>query len=311
MQKSCLKYPVEFVEDVFGEKSKLAEVIGDSRVLIVADMNVVQRTQSLGIRIGSFVKANRIALAGQPVVITGGERIKTDNLQTAMRVAGAAIDSGVSAGDYILALGGGTVLDVAGWVAAQVRGGVGIIRVPTTPAAMMGAAFASYASLDTMAVKDAFRLPSEPTAVLISVPFASTVLDGVWRAGMSEAVRLAVDKDTKTLQALSERAEAYGKRDMTALAEVVEMTVSLRRKKGGTELGLAAAAELEPKSAWKLPHGYAVAIGILIDVYYAVRAGKRPQADLDLCRSILETCGALDGARHSKHILPPELSDFW
>ena len=92
MQKSCLKYPVEFEEDVFGEKSKLAEVIGDSRVLIVADMNVVQRTQSLGIRIGSFVKANRIALAGQPVVITGGERIKTDNLQTAMRVAGAAID---------------------------------------------------------------------------------------------------------------------------------------------------------------------------------------------------------------------------
>lgn len=311
MQKSFLRYPVEFVDDVFGESPVLADLIGESRVLIAADMNVVQRTQSLGTRIGSYVKAHKLSLATQPVVVTGGERIKTDNLQSAMRIAVTAIDSGLGADDFILALGGGTLLDVAGWAAAQVRGGVRLIRVPTTPAAMMGAAFAECAALDTLDVKDALRVPSEPAAVLLSVPFATTVLDGVWRAGLGEAVRLAADKDVKSLKKLADIAADYGRRDLSALAAVVEQTLALRRKKGNSDLGLAAAAELEPKSGWKLPHGYAVAIGILVDLYYAVKDGRRPQEDLDICRTILETCGALDGARHSKHILPPELSDFW
>lgn len=311
MQKSSLKYPVEFVDDVFGDNSVLADIIGDSRVLIVADMNVVQRTQSLGTRIGAYLKAHRISLAGQPVVMTGGERIKADGFQSALRVASAAVSSGLGSSDFVLALGGGTLLDVAGWVAAQVRGGVRLIRVPTTPASMMGAAFAEYASLDTPSVKDAFRLSISPSAVIINERFAETVLDGVWRAGLGEAVRLAVDKDVKMLSTLSTLAERYGKRDFDTLEKVVEMSVNLRRKKGGTELGLSSAAELEPKSAWKLPHGYAVAIGVLIDVYYDVKAGKRPQEELDECKKILDTCGALDGARHSKHILPPELSDFW
>ena len=82
------------------------------------------------------------------------------------------------------------------------------------------------------------------------------------------------------------------------------------RKKGSTDLGLAVAASLEPKSAWKLPHGYAVAIGILADISAAIKAGDPREDDLALCRDILDRCGALDGLRHSRHILPPELADF-
>ena len=54
------------------------------------------------------------------------------------------------------------------------------------------AAFAEYAALDTFAVKDALRVKSIPSGVVVDTSFASTVLDGVWRGGIGEAVRFAL-----------------------------------------------------------------------------------------------------------------------
>ena len=302
MPKNCLKYPVEFVEDAFGASGKLAEIVGDAKFLLVADLNVVQRTEDLGRRIGTYVKDHNLTLAGSPVVIAGGERVKTDNFQSAMRIIDAALAAGLTSDDCILALGGGTILDVAGWAAAQLKGGVKLIRMPTTPAAILGGAFAETAALDTSRVKDALVVPSVPTAVLIDLAFATTVLDGVWRAGFSEAVRLAVAKDMKVLKKMRPLAEAYQRRDAAALAELVSLAFAIRQKKGGTDYGLAMAADLEPKSAWKLPHGYAVAIGVLMDLDREIQAGERKEDELAQVKEILAACGALDGARHSRHL---------
>ena len=61
MPKSCLKYPVEIVDDIFGESKVLAETLGEAGVLIVADMNVVQRHSGLGVKIGKYASAHGIA----------------------------------------------------------------------------------------------------------------------------------------------------------------------------------------------------------------------------------------------------------
>lgn len=309
MPKNCLSYPVEFVEDVFGASAKLAEIVGSAKVLLVADLNVVQRTENLGTRIGTYVQEHGLTLAGAPVVIAGGERVKMDNFQSVSRIVDAALRAGLTSDDYILALGGGTILDIAGWAAAQLKGGVKLLRVPTTPAAMLGCAFAETAAIDTPFVKDALVVPSVPVAVLIDLAFATTVLDGVWRAGFSEAVRLAVAKDVKVLKKIQPLAAAYQQRDAAALAELVELAFALRQKKGGTDFGLAAAAELEPKSTWKLPHGYAVAIGTLMDLDRAIAAGERKPEELAQVKEILAACGALDGARHSRHL--PGVAKFF
>lgn len=311
MQKNSLKYPVEFVDGAFGESTVLADIVKGRKVLLVADNNVVQHSEGLGTRIGAYVRAHGIELAGAPVVMAGGERIKTDNLQSAMRVVTAALEAKLGPDDFILALGGGTLLDVAGWAASQTKGGIRLVRMPTTPAAVMDAAFAETAALNVPNEKDALVVPSVPSAVVIDLSFSNTVLDGVWRGGLSEAVRLAVDKDAKSLKKIAALAEAYQRRDATAFAEIAQQMVALRRKKGATDLGLVTAAGLEPKSDWKLPHGYAVAIGILVDLYTGVKEGTRTEQELAACREVLAVCGALDGARHSKHILPPELADFW
>ena len=309
MQKSCFSYPVEFVEDVFGDSAVLADVLKkvtgseSPKVFIVADQNVVQHTEGLGSRIGRYVQAHGIQLAGSPVVIAGGEKIKSDNLQSALTVVSALLSAKLGRNDVVLAIGGGTVLDVAGYAAAQVRGGVKTVRLPTTPAAMMDAAFADYAAVDSASVKDALRVPCVPAAVLIDTGFAATVLDGVWRGGIGEAVRLAAAADVTLLKKLKKLAPAYCGRDMAALAEIVQLVCKTRAKKGGTALALWAALRLESMSGYKLPHGYAVSIGLCIDLCYAAEKKLLKDADRDAALEILRICGALDGLAHSGHLL--------
>ena len=309
MQKNSSNFPVEFVDDAFGDSPVLADVLKKvtgsekPKMLIVADLNVVQRTDGIGSKIGRYVQAHGIALAGNPVVIVGGEKAKADNLQSAFRLVSAALSAKLGRDDVILAIGGGTILDLAGYAAAQVRGGVKIVRMPTTPAAMFGAAFADYAAVDSATVKDALRVPSVPAAVVIDFSFAKTVLDGVWRGGISEAVRQAVACDAKFARRIFACAEAYHDRDLATLEELVRLSVAVREKKGPTTFALWAALRLESMSGYKLPHGYAVAIGVTIDVDYAAAAGLVKPEVRDEVVGCLRTCGALDGMGHSNHLI--------
>jgi len=309
MQKNCFSYPVEFVEDAFGASPVLAETLKkvtgseNPNVLIVADMNVVQRTEGLGSKIGHYVQEHGLRLAGSPVVIAGGEKVKADNLQSALKVVSALLSARLGRNDVVLALGGGTILDVAGYAAAQVRGGVKIVRMPTTPAAMFGAAYADYAAVDSATVKDALRVSSVPAAVVIDQAFAMTVLDGVWRGGIGEAVRLGLATDAAMAKKVVKLAPAYRERDPAALDAIVRTVHAVRAKKGETPFGLWAAARLEAMSGYKLPHGYAVSIGFCIDLCYAEVRGLLKTADRETVVGALEACGALDGRIHSGHLL--------
>lgn len=309
MRRNCLTYPVEFVLDVFGSSPVLADTLKKVaqrdrlKLLIVADSNVVQRTENLGVNIGRYMRDHSLELAATPIVVPGGEKIKSDNLQSVMKTISVGIESGLNSGDIVLAIGGGSVLDVAGYAASQIRGGVGVVRIPTTPAAMMCAGFAEEAAVNFMGVKDALKLPSIPAAVLIDTSFARTVLDGVWRSGISEAVRLSIVNDPKFLIKLNTLSAAYAEREQAALDQIVKDTVLLRSKKGATDYAEWMAARMEVVSGYKLPHGYAISIGILIQLGYQVQLGEADEDTLKLVTELLHGSGALDGLVHSRHIL--------
>ena len=310
MHKNCLAYPVEFVNDAFGESDALAKMLLSGRegedapkVFIVADKNVVQRTEGLGTRIGRYVRTHGIVLAGSPVVVGGGEKAKLDDIHGVTMIASEMLRAGLGRKDVVLVIGGGSVLDIAGWAAAQACGGLPVVRMPTTPEAMMDAAFAEYAALDLPNVKDALRVKSAPAGVIVDKTFASTVLDGVWRGGIGEALRLALARDASLFKKLFALAAPYRDRDPAALEEVVAGVHSARAKKGGTSFALWSAMRLQSMSGWKLPHGYSVAIGVMIDVAYAVAAGKVPEKTRDDVIGFFQECGTLDGLVHSQYLL--------
>ena len=309
MHKNSLNYPVEFVQDAFGESDALAKMLAgaagasSSRVLIVADQNVAQRTEGLGTKIGRYVRAHGISLAGSPVVIGGGEKAKLDDMQSALRVASAILSNRLGCRDVVLVLGGGSVMDAACWAAAQAGGGVPVVRVPTTPEAMIDAAFAEYAAINSSAVKDAMRVKTSPAGVIVDTTFAATVLDGVWRGGVGEAVRLGLARDASLLKKLLPLASSYRRRDQSALDDVVSLSFAARSKKGSTSFAMWSAMRLQEMSGWKLPHGYAVSIGVLVDLSYAVVAGVVKEQVRDSVIEFFAECGTLDGLVHSQYLL--------
>lgn len=317
MRRNCLDYPVEFTVDAFGSSPALADIIhslGEGkppRVLIVADMNVVEHTEGLGTKIGRYVKEHGLVLAASPVVISGGEKIKADNLQSAIKIVAAAMSAGIGREDCILALGGGTLLDIAGYAASQLMGGIRLVRVPTTPSSITGGAFATYAAVDSLRVKDALRVTSTPAAVLIDPSFARTVLDGVWYGGISEAVRYAAANDKTLLKLIGSLAKEYRSRDLDAFEKIAKATAASREKGRYSEPGEWLSGRLETMSGYKLPRGYALGIATEVESRYALERGWIGEKDVETIHRALKDTGALDGLRFSGYLLgqPRELID--
>jgi 3-dehydroquinate synthase len=310
MLKNCFSYPVEIVEDVFGQSETLAKLLRqitgaeEPRVLLVADVNVVNRTEALGSKIGRYFQAHSIKMAASPVVIPGGEKIKADSMQSASKVISAILDARLGVNDVVIVMGGGSLIDVAGYAAAQVRGGIKQLRLPTTLAAMVDAAYSTYSALDSVNVKDALRIHCSPAAVIVDPLFSKTVLDGVWRGGFSEAVRYAAVADAALMKKIAARAEAIKAREYEPMKASIEECIASRRKNGfAGNFALWSAMRLEAMSGYKLPYGYAVAIAICIDCAYAAAKGVLKESDQQLICSALSQCGALDGLVHSRHLL--------
>ena len=303
------KYPVRIVANAFDETdATLADTLRECgegempRVLLVADYNVVHYTEGLGSRIGHYFQAHGIKLAGPAVILAGGEKIKNDNRQSAMRVARAAIETRIGRKDVLLAIGGGSVLDVAGFAAAQIRAGVKFVRMPTTLAAQAEGAYSDYAALNEGYVKDAYRLPSHPDAVVVDVAFTRTVLDGVWRGGLGECVRYAAIQDAAIFKWIADNADSLAVRDEDAAKELVGSMIASRAKKGPTDFAQWSALRLEAMSNYRLPHGYALAIGTCLDGLYAQARGVLKGPDWQPVPALLRKCGAMQGLSHSKRL---------
>ena len=301
---------LEFAQDAFGENNpKLAGLLkaltlaARPRVFLAADVNVVTRTEGFGSRIGRYFQKYEIELAGKPVVLACGEKIKNDDFKSVSQIGRAALEAKIGRDDIFLAIGGGTLLDVAGYVAAQLRGGTRLVRLPTTPGAMMSSAFAESAALNTAVVKDAYRVPCAAAATFIDTNFATSVLDGVWRAGYAEAVRTAVTGDKTFFDFLVDNVQAFHDRDQATLEETVRSTIELKEAKGEGNFGLWAASRLESLSNYKLPYGYAVAMGILIDAAYAQVKGYLEKVEREALVGVLTRSGTLEGIVQSMPLL--------
>ena len=310
MRKNCLKYPVEFTTDIFDKGNgilvdTLRKVTGSDRprVMLVADLNVVQHIQGLGTRIGAYITARDIDLVAKPTVIAGGEKIKCDNLRAALTIVSAALEAKIGADDVMLILGGGSLFDVAGWAAAQVRGGVKTVRIPTTPAAMIDAAFADNAALDSVNIKDALKVPCTPAAVLIDHGFAAGVLDGVWRGGFAAALRQSAVTDAGFFASLADTASVFRNRDLDALGEMVKKAYSSRTEHDVKPFGEWSALRLEAMSSYKLPHGYALSLGMLIDAQYARLQKLLSDEEFTAIEKALAESGAKEGSSHIRHLL--------
>ncbi|MEJ7809924.1 MAG: 3-dehydroquinate synthase [Gemmatimonadaceae bacterium] len=226
------------------------------------------------------------SFAGEPlhvVDIPAGEAQKTR--ANWGQVTDALLDAGCGRDTTIVALGGGVVGDLAGFVAATFMRGVPYVQVPTTLLAMVDASVGGKTGVDTPAGKNLVGAFHQPVAVIVDPAVLATLPLAHRRAGLAEALkhgiiadagyfdRTAHDPDSLWIGAESDRVTALIARSIEIKADVVrrdEREGGLRKVLNfGHTLGHA----IEAASGYALLHGEAVAIGMVLESELAERAG--------------------------------------
>lgn len=222
---------------------------------------------------------------GAVIKIPAGERYKTR--ATWASVTDEMLAQGLGRDSTIVAVGGGVVGDLAGFVAATYMRGIPFIQVPTTLVAMIDASIGGKTGVDTPAGKNLVGAFHQPAAVLIDPTVLGTLPERELRAGCAEAIKHGVIADAgyfdRTVDALPAVLSPGGSTS-AAMRSLIEGSVAIKesvvardeREHGlrkilnfGHTLGHAA----EALSGYALLHGEAIAIGMAVESRLAERMG--------------------------------------
>jgi 3-dehydroquinate synthase len=316
------RYPVHFTRRLFSPGNPLfVQTIRASegpfprKLLVVVDRGVHRHHPQLLRQIESYCRrqADYLALVGAPWVFEGGEGVKNDPLYVTI-VRQAICAAGLCRHSFMVAVGGGALIDMVGYAAATAHRGVRLIRVPTTVLAQCDAAIGVKNSINAFGKKNFIGTFAPPAAVLNDFDFLPTLSQRDWIGGVAEAVKVALIKDAAFFAFLEEHARDLANRDREIMEQVVYRAAALHLEhiaKGGDpfefgnsrplDFGHWAAHRLEALSGYELGHGAAVAAGLALDATYASLAGLLPKREW---RRILSTLTDLGFA-----LYVPELED--
>jgi len=237
------------------------------------------------------------------MIVPGGERVKNTGIYVA-RVQESIQKYGLCRHSYVMAIGGGAVLDMAGFAAATAHRGVRLIRIPTTVLAQNDSGVGVKNSINAFDNKNFLGTFVPPYAVLNDSDFLETLSDRDWRAGTSEAVKVAALRDPQFFRWIERHARALAARDRSAMEYLIRRCAELHLRHIATtddpfELGSSrpldfghwAAHKLELLTSFRLRHGEAVAIGIALDSTYAKLMGMLPERDWQRIINLLVNLG--------------------
>lgn len=302
------RYPVCFTEDLFDPRNTiLADVLrGDrvSKVLFVIDSGVSDTHPDLANQVKSYSDKHKeiFTLAAEPMIVIGGEACKNDGTLY-QKIVEATHLYGIDRHSYIAVIGGGAVLDMVGFAAAISHRGIRLIRIPTTVLSQNDSAVGVKNSINAFGKKNYLGTFTPPNAVLNDFNFLKTLDDRDWRAGIAEAIKVALIKDLSFFEWLEKNAQALARREMdpmkTHIIRSAKMHLDHISGKDPFEFGSSrpldfghwAAHKLEKLSNFRIRHGEAVAIGIALDSTYSFVQGRISEADLNRIIRLMKTLG--------------------
>jgi 3-dehydroquinate synthase len=305
------QYAVHFTSGLFNLDNPLfSQVVQQDgnqatrKLLVIIDSGVHEQYPTLAEDIIDYVKhySQVFKLCTSPLVMMGGEACKND-YSLVEQIQQAVNDFGIDRHSYIAAIGGGALLDMAGFAAAVSHRGVRLIRIPTTVLAQNDSGVGVKNSINAFNKKNFIGTFAPPFAVLNDFDFLLTLDDRDWRSGIAEAIKVALIKDAHFFDFIRSNASALAKRDMPAMQQLIYRCAQMHMAHiaGGDpfemgssrplDFGHWAAHKLEQLTHYELRHGEAVAIGIALDCTYAYLVGMLSKNELDQILEVLEELG--------------------
>ena len=289
-----LPYPVTIAQ---GSLDRLAEIVRAAfpshRVAIITDADVGPRYAE---------GASKQFGAGTATLMTSsGERHKTR--ETWASLTDQLLALGFGRDSIIVAIGGGVVGDIAGFVAATYMRGVPYVQVPTSLLAMADASIGGKTGVDTAAGKNLVGAFHQPAAVVIDPDVLKTLPADHLRAGFAEILKHGVIADAayfESARAFAEHHALDGRNGVRVLTALIERSVAIKASivtRDEMEAGLRKVLNfghtighaIEAAAGFGLLHGHAVAIGMVFEARIAERLGL---ATAGTARTIEQACGA-------------------
>jgi len=245
------------------------------RALVVSDSNVAPL---YGAECAGRLRQN--GLEPRSVTVPAGEASKS--LETLARLFEEAVRSGLDRRSVVVALGGGMVGDLAGFLAATFLRGVRVIQVPTSLLAMVDSSVGGKTGVNLPQGKNLVGAFHQPAEVVAEVPWLSTLPDGEYRSGLAEVVKYGMIWDAALFRRLEEAGERLLGREAALLEDVIARcceikaeVVAMDEREGGVRsvlnFGHTLGHALETAAGYgQLRHGEAVALGMV----YAAELSK-------------------------------------
>ncbi len=291
----AFNYKVFFTEHLFnGENTVFIDFLKEGsqagtavkKILFIIDEGVEKSNPELKAQITAyFSDQDFIQLVPEMLVVPGGEAAKNTEAYLNQIVETVNVH-GIDRHSYIAAIGGGAVLDLAGYASAISHRGIKHIRIPTTVLSQNDSGVGVKNGINYRFKKNFLGTFAPPVAVFNDFEFLKSLSDRDWRTGISEAIKVALIKDEAFFYWLEENAETLAGRNMEAMKHLVKRCAELHMQhiSGGDpfemgssrplDFGHWSAHKLEQLSNFEVLHGEAVAIGIALDTMYSTLSGR-------------------------------------
>jgi shikimate kinase / 3-dehydroquinate synthase len=243
----------------------------DGPVLVISDTNVAPHYASLVLK-----SLDAAGYAASQLVIPAGENHK--NLETVTSLWRGCLETGLDRKSTIIALGGGVVGDLAGFVAATFMRGCNWVAVPTTLLAMVDASIGGKTGFDLPEGKNLIGAFYPPRLVLADPDVLSTLPERELRAGLAEVIKHGLIADPELFNLCARGWDAViaclpevVRRGMAVKVRVIEEDPYERSIRAALNLGHTIGHAVELVSGFSLLHGEAVAIGMVAEARLAER----------------------------------------
>jgi len=247
------------------------------RFVVVTDTHLAPRH---GRRLVGALR--RRGLAAEMVTVPPGEASKTRRVRD--RLEDHLIEIGADRSTALVALGGGVVGDLTGFVAATFHRGIPFVQVPTTLVGMVDASIGGKTGINHPHGKNLIGAYHPPVAVYIDIDYLRSLPQHPFTSGLAEVVKCGVVADAGLFETLERSPERVLRRDPELLSRVIESCCRIKarvvsedpRETGRRTIlnfGHTIGHALETLSRYRLAHGEAVAMGMVAEARIAAKAG--------------------------------------
>lgn len=291
------KYPA----DVFSTKILIGEELNPdltflqeigNRFAIITDQTVEE--------IFGKTLFHRLQKEGLPIELFSfppGDEFKTR--ETKQMIENKMLEQKLGRDTCIIALGGGVVTDLAGFIAATYCRGIPYISIPTTLLAMVDASIGGKVGVNTPLGKNLIGSFYPPHQVLMDLASLQTLPEKEWRSGAAEILKYGLIASKDLFELMDRRKEEWRSHSRDFLEEIIYASCLIKKKtiesdfkeKGLRRIlnfGHTIGHAIEAESYFQVSHGDAVAVGMLLESFLSMKLGLLDIKSLDKIHTVLK-----------------------